>query len=89
VEEVTQEETYRSPYIKYNPKETEEEREFRLSGLAKPNSSKKKSEKRNTAKFSDEIKSNPRLREIYEQLMKEKEERDKIIKSNNKVKESS
>lgn len=35
VEEVPCEESYYSPHVHYKPKETEEEREIRLSGIVK------------------------------------------------------
>jgi hypothetical protein len=60
VEEVTcEEEGYGSPYLKYKPNETEEERGFKISGLVRQtrvkSSEKQKSIKK---KFEEEIKSN-------------------------------
>jgi hypothetical protein len=65
VEEV-EEENYYSPHLNYhsyNPKETDEERDIRLSGIVKTTRL-KSAEKRKSiiVKFSDEIKSNQKLK---------------------------
>lgn len=82
---------YLSPYIKYNPKETEEERELRYSGIAKPAQSSIKRKSNNIVKFEDELKNNKRLQEIYAEVLKEAEQRERTMKiqlSNKKTTET-
>lgn len=57
---------------RYKKKETEEERDFRLSGLV-DKSKTPKSVKRNIVKFEDDLKANPRLQEIYNSMLKQKQ----------------
>ena len=57
---------------RYKKKKTEEERNFRLSGLV-DKSKMPKSVKRNRVKFEDDLKANPRLQEIYNSMLKQKQ----------------
>ena len=67
------EQMFISPRPKYHPKESEEDRELRLSGIIKSSHTKNNNvEKKscNIIKFDDDIQSNSKLKKIYDLVLK-------------------